>query len=97
MTPDPIEGLEAIPGSTEVKRWEYDDGGFHIKELDLRADSTPDEIKAFYEPRLDAKEMPVTDGFVSIQNDRDGKHFEVNYSRGNDMKTVQILVKTPQP
>lgn len=91
----PIDGIEALPGATEVRRREYDEGGFHIKELILGTEAKPDEIKAFYEPRLKAKEMPMAAGVVSIQNDMNGKHYEVSYSRTEGMDGVTITVKTP--
>lgn len=89
----PIDGLEAMPGSTEARRREYDEGGFHIKELVLGSDAKPEQIRAFYEPKLNAKEMPMNSGIVSIQNDMNGKHYEVTY--GGGMDTISITVKTP--
>jgi len=88
-----IEGLDAYPGATEFKRGEHDEGGFHIKELGLSTKDAPEKVAAFYEPELMAKAMPTTAGMFSIQNDFQGKHYEVSYGRFGGETTIAISVK----
>lgn len=93
----PVDGVPAYPGALEVNHREYDEGGFHIHEVDLSSSDAPDKIAHFYEPLINARAMPMGSGVSSIQNDTAGKHFEVTFSRFGDESTIQILVKTATP
>lgn len=85
----PINGLEAYPGATEVVRKEG--------ELGLSTPDLPEKVAAFYEPKLHAKAMPLNSGIMSIQNDIDGSHYQVDYGRFGDETTVTISVKKIAP
>ncbi len=92
-----LAGLEAYPGAIEVSRKEHDEGGFHIAELALSTPDLPAKVAAFYEPRVQAKAMPIGSGLMSIQNDIAGNHYQIDFGRFNEETTISITIKSAAP
>lgn len=91
-------GVPYYPGAdlSLAQSREYDEGGNHIQEVTLSTRDDVEKFRDFYEKALNAKAMPTVKPCYSIQNDANGKHYQVDYMEQEGDKTIDIKVYTPQ-
>lgn len=88
-------GVRYYPGSDFARSRQYDEDGAHILEVILGTDDSTDKVGEFYEKEIGAKATEIFPHMYTVQADRSGKHYQVDYGRFENT-TITIKVSTPQ-
>jgi hypothetical protein len=96
MTEEQV-GVRFYPDAQVMRTTRSDEGDNHVIEANLSAPSgAGDKVKDFYEKEIGAKSMPMVKPIYSIQSDRNGKHYQVDYGEMGSETTIKITVTTPK-